>query len=88
MKNSDKQRISELESRVTFLESILLNLESGLFSLGSTSSKIGRSYGCPDCMAFEPQRTNYVCNRPNCCQGLNPADDRPRKKGKIANEQS
>ena len=69
MDNKTKQYLSGLEARVMRLENMLEASNQGMQSAAALG------YNCDMCGAYDPVNTNYVCSMPDCCQGLNPADD-------------
>ena len=70
MDNQTKQYLAVLEARVLKIENILEGINIGM------SSAAHSSYNCNQCGAHEPINNNYVCNLTDCCQGLNPDDDK------------
>lgn len=74
MNNKTKQYLAMLEARVMHLER---RMESAAMAFFAVSQELNESpqLNCHDCGVYEPQRNNYVCSRPDCCQGMNPEDD-------------
>ena len=70
MDNKTKQYLSALEARVLKLENMLEAISLDIQSAAQIT------YSCNQCGAFDPANTGYVCSPPDCCQGLNPDDDK------------
>lgn len=74
MDNKTKQYLAVLEARVMHLERLMENM-SVAFSAVAQELNYHPQLNCSRCGVYEPQKHNYVCGVPDCCQGLNPEDD-------------
>lgn len=70
MDNKTKQYLSGLEARVLKLENMFEAINIGLQAAAQST------YNCNQCGAYDPANSGYVCSMPDCCQGLNPEDDK------------
>ncbi len=70
MTNEIKVQFAFLDSRISRIEN-MLNA-----SMSAMSDQASAGTICAQCGTNNPHSFNYECIVENCCQGLNPDDDR------------
>lgn len=71
MDNETKQYLATLEARIMKLERVLEAVTDGMHMVSVSFAPT-----CNQCGACDPTNTGHICGQVDCCQGLNPEDDK------------